>query len=105
MLSEYCSVSWGPDGETVTVPVKDLSAVYNYLDSNSVEQKTKMRNMIIDATNVVSQQMKVAGNQIKDVNQLKNYKVDFEDVMKRGANVNKKQSSPLKSQSALPSAN
>lgn len=91
--------------ETVTVPVKDLSAVYNYLDSNSVEQKTKMRNMIIDATNVVSQQMKVAGNQIKDVNQLKNYKVDFEDVMKRGANVNKKPSSPLKSQSALPSAN
>ena len=91
--------------ETVTVPVKDLSAVYNYLDSNSVEQKTKMRNMIIDATNVVSQQMKVAGNQIKDVNQLKNYKVDFEDVMKRGANANKKPSSPLKSQSALPSAN
>ena len=91
--------------ETVTVPVKDLSAVYNYLDSNSVEQKTKMRNMIIDAANVVSQQMKVAGNQIKDVNQLKNYKVDFEDVMKRGANANKKPSSPLKSQSALPSAN
>lgn len=91
--------------ETVTVPVKDLSAVYNYLDSNSVEQKTKMRNMIIDATNVVSQQMKVAGNQIKDVNQLKNYKVDFEDVMKRGANANKNPSSPLKSQSALPSAN
>ena len=91
--------------ETVTVPVKDLSAVYNYLDSNSVEQKTKMRNMIIDATNVVSQQMKVAGYQIKDVNQLKNYKVDFDDVMKRGANVNKKQSSPLKSQSVLPSAN
>ena len=87
------------------MPVKDLSAVYNYLDSNSVEQKTKMRNMIIDATNVVSQQMKVAGNQIKDVNQLQNYKVDFEDVMKRGANANKKQSSPLKSQSALPSAN
>ena len=91
--------------ETVTVPVKDLSAVYNYLDSNSVEQKTKMRNMIIDAANVVSQQMKVAGDQIKDVNQLKNYKVDFEDVMKRGANANKKPSSPLKSQSALPSAN
>ena len=87
------------------MPVKDLSAVYNYLDSNSVEQKTKMRNMIIDAANVVSQQMKVAGNQIKDVNQLKNYKVDFEDVMKRGANANKKPSSPLKSQSALPSAN
>ena len=91
--------------ETVTVPVKDLSAVYNYLDSNSVEQKTKMRNMIINAANVVSQQMKVAGDQIKDVNQVKNYKVDFDDVMKRGANANKKPSSPLKSQSALPSAN
>ena len=91
--------------ETVTVPVKDLSAVYNYIDSNSVEQKTKMRNMIIDATNVVSQQMKVAGYQIKDVNQLKNYKVNFDYVMKKGANVNKKQSLPLKSQSVLPSAN